>query len=123
MAEAIARGLGGGAVRAESAGLAPFGRIVGPTLEALGALGYSADGLSSKGLDAVDLEGFDIIVSLLGPAGLSFLPPSLGAQLESWPIPDPYGEDFELYCAVARQLEGRIRELLADRTSRELELV
>ena len=123
MAEAIARGLGGDEVSVSSAGLMPFGRIVPTTIDVIEALGYESRGLASKGLDDVELTDFDIIVSLLGPSGLSYLPSSLGAQLESWPVRDPYGEDHEVYLGVARDLERRIRELLADWRTRELSFV
>jgi arsenate reductase len=123
MAEAIARSLGEGRLKASSAGIRPFGRIVPATVETLEALGYDPGGLSSKGLDDVDLGDFDMIVSLLGAAGLSYLPPSLGAQLESWSIRDPYGEDDEVYLAVARELERRISDLLADLADRELPVI
>ena len=123
MAEAIARGQGKTQVEASSAGIMPFGRIVTSTVVTLETLGYDPHGLSSKGLDDVDLEDYDIIVSLLGPSGLSYLPPSLGAQLESWSVRDPYGEDDEVYLSVARELEQRIRDLLADQETRELPLV
>jgi len=123
MAEAITRGLGIEGVSASSAGLMPFGRIVGSTVETLETLGYDPRGLASKSLDAVDLASFDIIVSLLGDSGLSYLPSNLGAQIESWSIPDPYGEDDEVYLAVARELERRIRKLVAERSDRELPLV
>ncbi len=123
MAEAIARTLGEGRLTASSAGIRPFGRIVASTVETLKTLGYDPEGLSSKGLDDIDLTHFDIIVSLLGPAGLSYLPSTLGAELESWPVRDPYGEDDEVYLAVARELEGRIRGLLADQSNRELPIV
>ena len=122
MAEAIARGQKKHEVEASSAGIMPFGRIVRSTVEAVEALGYDSGGLSSKGLENVDLEEFDIIVSLLGHSGLIYLPPSLGAQLESWSVMDPYGEDDEVYFAVARDLERRIRDLLADQETRELPL-
>lgn len=123
MAEAIATGLGEGRLRASSAGIRPFGRIIASTETTLETLGYHSGGLSSKGLDDIDLREFDVIVSLLGPAGLSYLPPSLGAQLESWPLRDPYGEDDEVYLAVARELEERIRDLLKDLGDRELLVV
>jgi len=35
---------------------------------------------------------------------------------------DPYGDDDEVYLAVARELERRIRDLLADQEIRELPL-
>lgn len=123
MAEAIARGLGDNGVMTSSAGLMPFGRIVSSTVETLETMGYDPRGLASKSLDDVDLDSFDIIVSLLGDSGLSYLPSNLGAQIESWSIRDPYGEDDEVYLAVARELERRIRELLDDRSDRELPFV
>jgi len=112
LAEAITRAIGGDAVEPASAGIMPFGRVVEPTIATLEQLGYPADGLASKGLDAVDLDSFDVIVSLLGETGLQYLPRSLGAELLAWSIPDPYGEDDDVYFGVARLLERRINELL-----------
>ncbi len=123
MAEAITRGLAEDGVSATSAGLMPFGRIVNSTVETLEAMGYDPRGLASKALDDVDLADFDIIVSLLGNSGLGYLPSTLGAQLESWSIRDPYGEDDEVYLAVARELERRIGDLIADQNDRELPIV
>ena len=123
MAEAITRGLAEDGVSAASAGLMPFGRIVNSTVETLETMGYDPRGLASKALDDVDLGGFDIIVSLLGDSGLGYLPSALGSQLESWSIRDPYGEDDEVYLAVARELERRIGDLLADQNDRELPIV
>jgi protein-tyrosine-phosphatase len=123
MAEAIARGIGGHEIHAASAGLMPFGRIVPPTIRTLTALGYDPGGLASKSLEDVDLSRFDVIVSLLGPSGLSSLPGSLTAERQSWPIPDPYGEDDEFYVTVARELERRIRFLIEDQENRELSIV
>jgi len=123
MAEAITRGLAGSDAVASSAGLMPFGQIVKSTQETLTTMGYDPNGLASKGLDDVDLEAFDIIVSLLGDSGLNYLPSTLGSQLESWSIRDPYGEDDEVYLAVARELERRIGDLLADQQDRELPFI
>jgi len=123
MAEIIAENLGQGEVSAASAGLMPFGRIVRSTVNTMEALGYDPRGLSSKGLEEVDTASFDIIISLLGPSGLNYLPSSSGAQLEAWSIRDPYGEEEEVYLAVAKDLERRIRVLLADWQTRELPLV
>jgi protein-tyrosine-phosphatase len=123
MAEAITRGLAEDGVTASSAGLMPFGRIVSTTVETLETLGYDPRGLASKSLDDVDLASFDIIVSLIGDSGLSYLPSNLGVEIESWSIRDPYGEDDEVYLAVARELERRIRDLLDDRSDRELPFV
>jgi len=114
MAEALARGLGGGRVEAFSAGLTPTGWISRDTVTALGELGYEPGGLRSKGLGDVPVSEMDVVVSLIGPEGLTFIPRNIGARLESWRIPDPFGEDPEVFVTVARRLERRIRQLLAD---------
>lgn len=114
MAEAVARGLGQGWVEAYSAGLAPTGWVSEGTVEALHALGYASEGLRSKGLGEVPLGEMDVVVSLIGGEGLSLIPRHLGARLESWRIPDPFGEDPEVFLAVARRLERLIRALLED---------
>jgi protein-tyrosine-phosphatase len=120
MAESIARSLGGSGVEARSAGLAPLGWIAEQTIAALDALGHEARGLASQGLDAVDVDEFDIVVSLLGERGLDHIPQGRTARREAWPIPDPFGEDEKMYLNVARQLEDRIRGLLAEETETEL---
>ena len=120
MAEAIARVLGGDMVDARSAGISPLGWVSQQTNDTLGALGYSVEGLSSKGLDEVDLEGVDIVLSLLGDRGLDYVPHSSGGRREAWAITDPFGEDDEIYLEVARELERRIRVLLSEESDPEL---
>jgi arsenate reductase len=120
MAESIARVLGGAEVDSRSAGISPLGWISEQTIDTLRALGYPTDGLSSKGLEAVDFEDVDIVLSLLGDRGFDYLPRSIGARREAWDIPDPFGEDDEVYFEVARELERRIRALLSKESTAEL---
>jgi arsenate reductase len=120
MAEAIARALGGDSVDARSAGLSPLGWVSEQTIETLSVLGYPTEGLSSKGLDAADLENVDVFLSLLGDRGLDSIPRGTGARREAWAITDPFGEDDELYLEVAHDLERRIRELLSEEMDSEL---
>jgi protein-tyrosine-phosphatase len=120
MAEAIARFLGGSMVDARSAGISPLGWVSEQTIDALQALGYPAEGLTSKGLDEVNFEDVDIVLSLLGDRGLDYLPRGTGARRVAWVITDPFGEDDEIYLEVARELERRIRALLSDESDLEL---
>ncbi len=120
MAEAICRALGGDIVDARSAGLAPLGWIAEQTTRALETQGFDARGLSSKGLSTVDTRDIDVVVSLLGQRGLDHLPPNLGARREAWSVPDPFGEDDEMYLEVARQLEHQVRRLLGEELGQEL---
>ena len=120
MAEAIARKMGDGVVDARSAGLAPTGWIAERTLTTLETLGYSGEGLWSKGFDSVPSGEIDIVVSLLGDDSLNLIPVAAGVTHEVWPILDPFGEDEEVYLGVARQLESRIRRFLDEELDREL---
>jgi arsenate reductase len=120
MAEAMARGMGGGEIAAYSAGLNPTGRVARESTEVLQELGYDPTGLQSKGLDDVPLDELDVVVSLIGDSGLRYLPHGLAARCESWSIRDPYGDDHEVYLAVAKNLELRIRELVDDVLGGEL---
>lgn len=112
MAEAIARGLGGDSVEAVSAGLAPTGTVSPLAKTTVERLGYSADGLTSHGLDEVPWDELDVVVSLLGDHGLLLIPAGAGRIRIAWDIPDPYGEEQETFHAVGRMLERRIRDLL-----------
>ncbi len=107
-------------VDARSAGISPLGWVSEQTIDTLQALGYPTEGLSSKGLDQVDLEDVDIVLSLLGDRGLDYVPHSIGARREAWVITDPFGEDDEIYLEVARELERRIRKLLCEESDSEL---
>ncbi len=120
MAEAIAREMGSGHVEAQSAGLAPAGWVAERTMSTLEHLGYSTDGLWSKGLDAVSSHDVDVVVSLLGRETPDLIPVATGARFDAWPIVDPFGEDEEVYIDVARRLEARIRRLLEQELDREL---
>ena len=120
MAEAIARYLGGRRVDVRSAGIAPAGFVAGGTLGALEALGYSGEGLWSKGLDDVIVQDLDVMVSLLGEGALDLLPRGTGARREAWTVLDPFGEDEGVYLDVARGLEVKIRTLLSEELDGEL---
>ena len=120
MAEAIARALAGERVGVQSAGITPLGRIADQTIATLDILGYPSGDLSSKGFGELEGDEFDVVVSLLGEWGLDHIPQSFGSRREAWAIPDPYGEDDEVYFEVARQLDRRIRQLLSDELDLEL---
>ncbi len=120
MAEAMARAIGGDRVTALSAGLTPAGFIAEPTVLTLKTMGYSAKGLRSKGLGEIPGDSIDVVVSLLGNSGLNFLPLELGIRREGWRIADPFGEDETFYRHVARQIEVKVREILAEELAGEL---
>jgi arsenate reductase len=112
MAEAMARSLGGESLRALSAGLSATGRIAPETLRTLRAMGYPTEGLSSKGLSEVALDEIDVVVSLIGPAGVNWIPFGMAIDTVVWNVPDPWGEDEATYRNVARRIESLVRQLL-----------
>jgi len=120
MAEGIARGLAGDRWAVASAGVSATGWIAEQTVATLEGLGYPTDGLYSKSLATIDLNEQDVIVSLIGPEAVRYLPRTLGAELVVWSVRDPYGEEAAVYRDVARQIERKIRVLIEEFADTEL---
>jgi protein-tyrosine-phosphatase len=116
MAEAICRFLGAGEVEAQSAGVAPLGRISDGVYNALAALSVPSGGLYSKPLSAVRINKETLVISLArGFPVKRVLGPELGFEHEDWDIPDPYDESAARYLEVAQELMRRIEALLRER--------
>jgi len=114
MAESILKTIGGTSVDVVSAGLHPTGRVAALSLETLRSHGYSVKELSSKSLEAIDLDSIDVVISLMGEPGLSALPCRMTAERIAWSIRDPYGEDEDAYIATLKNLERKIRKFCGD---------
>ncbi len=96
-----------------SAGVAPMGSVSEDSLGALRSLGISTDGLNSTGLSSLEPADYDLVISLDADFPVKrVLGPELDFRYEDWDIPDPLGEDTEVYLDVARLLHERIEELL-----------
>jgi hypothetical protein len=65
MAEALARHHWGEKLEVASAGVSALGYIPEETINVLDEVGVSTDGLYSKGLSAVDIDGFHLILDLV----------------------------------------------------------
>jgi protein-tyrosine-phosphatase len=116
MAEAICRHLGAGEVDAQSAGVAPLGRISDGTYSALAALSIPADGLYSKPMSAVSIGADTLVISLDdGFTVKRVLGPKVEFEYEDWDIPDPYDESPARYLEVAQELRRRVEDLLKRR--------
>ena len=110
MAEAVARHHASDILEPSSAGLAPLGYIVEPTVETLLANGYSAEGLASKRLSRHEFDTADLVVNLSGhPIDCS---PGR-AKVEEWPVEDPFGSDHATYQRILEEIEGRVLTLAA----------
>ena len=123
MAEAMARQIGGNSVEAFSGGLMATGSVAEGSISTLEYLGYDADGLESKSISDVEIAEMDVIVSLIGPDGLRYLPAGISAELVTWVVRDPYGEDEEAYLTAARTIEKKVKILLTEQLDRELPLL
>ncbi|MDI6852037.1 MAG: arsenate reductase ArsC [Deltaproteobacteria bacterium] len=108
MAEALARHLLADSLSATSAGLQPLGFVAPETLEVLAELGVSPAGLYSKGLDAVTLPDFRLIINLTEQAVSAYLPSPCRERLLHRPVPDPYRGSLDDY----RRARDAIRQLI-----------
>jgi arsenate reductase len=108
MAEALARHLLPDSVHAASAGLNPLGFVAPETLQVLAELGVSPAGLYSKGLDALNLTDYRLIVNLTDHGVSPYLPSLCRDRLLHRPILDPYGGSLGGY----RRARDAIQRLL-----------
>ncbi len=121
MAEALARGTFGQAVRVQSAGSAPS-RVNPFALRVLREIGVDVDGLHSKDVSTIDPASVDLVITLCAEESCPlFLGP---AERLSWAMPDPDRRDEELTdderMAAFRKARDailtRIQQLAASRT-------
>lgn len=110
LAEGIARSLAAADVRVSSAGSEP-GRIRPEAVATLAELGIDATGQHSKGLDAIDLDAVDAVVTLCAEEVCPIFPRAVPRL--HWGLPDPAGhpEGIEAFRRVARELQRRLVRL------------
>jgi arsenate reductase len=113
MAEALARQLGGGRVRAWSAGSHPLGEIIPETYEIMSEKGISLEGQWSKGLRDVPVADMDVVVGM-GCDVVCPIPAGFKGRVIEWNIPDPYGRDLAFYRNVRDLIERQVSALLSD---------
>ena len=113
--EALINDLGGGVLRAFSAGSHPVGRVNPGALEVLESRGHSVDGLASKSWDRFsgdDAPAVDIVITVCDNAAGETCPVWRGSPVSvHWGIPDP-ASDGE-FAAAYRRLRQRVEAMLA----------
>ena len=120
MAEALAKHLGQGHVKAWSAGSSPLGRIVPETFEVLAEKGIAIKGQSSKHLSDVPVGEMDVVVGM-GCEVVCPVPVGFKGRVIEWNIPDPYGRGLESFRSVRDLIERQVTALITDLTSGEAE--
>ncbi len=113
MAEALAKRLGEGRVRAWSAGSAPLGEIIPQTHRVLEEKGISLGGHWSKGLRDVPVSEMDVVVGM-GCEVECPVPAGFKGRVMEWNIPDPFGRDLDFFRSVRDLIERQVTSLLSD---------
>lgn len=112
IAEAMARHQFPELIEAESAGIAPLGRVAQETLAALQERGIRAEGLYSKSIsDITAIFEPEIVVNISGHTIVSYFPRT---KIIEWQISDPFGDDPEVYRGVCIAVEERLAGLVAE---------
>jgi arsenate reductase (thioredoxin) len=118
MAEAYAKSLGGGRVKAWSAGSAPYGEIVPETAAVLAEKGIALDGHWSKSLKDVPVGEMNVVVGM-GCEVACPVPAGFQGRVIEWNIPDPFNRDLNYFRSIrdliARQVTALLEEMLESR--------
>ena len=110
MAEAFARSIGAGRVRAESAGSRPSGSVDSRAVRFMREKGIDLAGQRSRGLDELPAGVvWDCIVTM----GCGDACPHLPARIRfDWELPDPKGLEDDEFRGVRDRIERLVCELL-----------
>ncbi|MGH6918392.1 MAG: low molecular weight phosphatase family protein [Geminicoccaceae bacterium] len=109
MAAAIASSVWGGAVHAESAGVAAHGSGAAKSaIQVIGdEFGIDLTGHVPRDVEDIDLSGYDAIIAL-DEAVASDLRTRFAVddqRLAVWRVPDPYGKPTEAYHHTAQEIQ------------------
>lgn len=112
MAEGIARSLAPDTVKIYSAGSKPT-RVQPLAVEALQEAGIDISAQRAKGLDSIDNEGVDLVITLCDDQVCPYFPGRV-EQLH-WPLDDPAAEDnLDAYRRARDELTVRLKRLFQD---------
>ncbi len=110
MAEGFARCYGSDVMEAQSAGLAPAAIVQLMTKKVMEAKNININHLTPKGVDALDLHSFDIIVNMSGRK----IPINVAKEVQEWTVEDPIGKDESVYIAARDKIEMMVMRLILD---------
>ena len=115
MAEGFARRYGSDVLETASAGLYPAPIIQPLTFKVMQEKNINLEGQFPKGLDAVDVPSFNLIVNMSGRQ----LPATASMELMDWKVQDPIGQPESVYVAVREHLEMLVMRLILELRRRE----
>ena len=105
MAEALTRHHFGESFEVASAGIAPLGHIPENTRSVLEEVGISWKGLSSKSIDSIILDRFDLIVNLMDTPIQPFIPRRFHHIIVDSYVQDPFGRSLNSYKDTRETIE------------------
>jgi arsenate reductase (thioredoxin) len=111
MAEALFERAAGGEHEARSAGSRPAERVHPEVIEAMAEVGVDLADRTPRGLDRIDLEWADLVVTMGCGDECPVLP---GKRYVDWNLQDPTGQPVEEVRAIRDEIEQRVASLLAD---------
>lgn len=126
LGEVLVNELGGGKLRAFSAGSHPVGRVNPGAIDKLRREGHAVDGLESKSWDRFsgdDAPPIDIVITVCDNAAGESCPVWNGAPVTvHWGIPDPAADgDFDgAYDRLRRRIEALVALPLAGMNAGEI---
>ncbi len=94
---------------AESAGVERANKIDSTALRMLKEEGYIVEKEAPRTLDEVDLEDFDLIITVCEES-CPYIPTS--KPVRHWGLEDPVGKSEETYKRVLRDIEQNVKELI-----------
>lgn len=110
MAEGFAAHHGNDVLAAASAGLAPAGVVVDPTVRAMSEKNIDISSQYSKAFRLDEANESDLVVNMSGYD----LPSGIRVPVVEWDVPDPIGEPDEVYAKVRDQIESLVGKLIVD---------
>jgi arsenate reductase len=110
MAEGFLRKLGGDRFQVSSAGLRPHWRVDPQAIVAMRAVGVDISTAEPKGLEAVDIAGQDVVITLCAVSD-DLCPSGFKGELRHWDIEDPHDQPMKIYRIVRDEIHGRVERL------------
>ena len=114
MAEALARHYWGEKLEVASAGVSALGYVPWETTSVLEEMGVSTEGLYSKGLGEVDIDGFHLILDLVHYPLEGVIPPSFQGKVIPWHVTDPFQRGLDSFRQTRNTIEWLVTEKLSE---------
>jgi len=111
MSQALAKMLGGKAIKAYSAGSQPSGKINPKAITVMKELGYDLKTHRPKSLDEVkEYAPFDVVITMGCGDACPWMP---AKQFIDWQVPDPKDLNEEDFRKVRDLIREKVKDLLA----------